>query len=272
MRFRAFPELAWLAAAALSLAGCAAPMQPQPADASGKTLLVSPFLVEGKLRTQAVVNPKTGADIATLEVIPYVHVGNDVFWPLLPQTGEATDSEDPDSILKARLEAFDPEKPPLIPLSGLRPQSRYRIVARAYDASASIISTQDERSYAEISVGSDDRPEIPLHLPVTLIDTPFGATRTLSFQITWPFAVLDGALSKVEGEGEVAVPNGFFSLTSEQASSQVTFANLEAQSTYRLRLTVQDDAHLPLASITHDLIITDNDDPVQETIAIPEPL
>jgi hypothetical protein len=266
-----------LAGLAWSLSGCMtpgqpAPGQPAPGDASGKTLLVRPLLVEGRLTTQGIVNPRTAADIASLEVVPYVNVGNDAYWPLSPQTGEATDSEDPDSILKARLEGFDPERQTLIPLTGLRPQTRYRIVARAYDASASLISTEDARSYAEVTVQDDDRPELPLNLPVTLVDTPFGATRTIAFQITGsPFFVLDGTLAKVQGEEEVAVPNGWFSLTPEQVSGQVSFTNLEAQTTYRLRITLQDEAHLPLASVAHDLVITNNDDPTQETIAIAVP-
>jgi hypothetical protein len=272
MRFRAFPSLALLAGLALSLAGCAAPVPPAVGEGSGKTLLVRPFLVEGTLKTQGIVNPKTAADIASLEVVPYVHVGNDVYWPLSPQTGEATDSVDPDSILKARLEGFDPDRQSLIPLTGLRPQTRYRIVARAHDASASIISTEDARSYAEITVQNDDRPELPLNLPVTLVDTPFGATRTIAFQITGsPFFRVAATLYEVNGEQEVAVPNGTFSLTPEEASRPVSIANLEANTTYRLSVRVLNEAFGVMAGASHDLVITNNDDPLQETIPIAVP-
>ena len=267
MRFGALPQLACLSLLAVTITGCAAPTPLESAGHRSKTLLVHPILIDGALRTQGIVNPKTAQDIATLEVVPYVHVGNEVFWPIAPTTGEATDSTDPGSILKARLEGFDPLRQSVIPLAGLRPQTRYRIVARAYDAQAALISTQDAGSYAEISVLADNRPEVPLNLPVTLIDTPFGATRSIALQLTGSeFFQLRATLYKLEGEDLVSVPDGSVILTPDQASSRITFTNLEALTSYRLKLDALDGAFLVMATQWHDMVVTNDDTPVHEDL------
>ncbi|MNX12254.1 hypothetical protein D3C86_420290 [compost metagenome] len=267
MRFPALPQLACLTLLAVAIAGCAVPARPDPADLGGKTLLVRPLLIEGAWRTQGIVNPKTAADIAVLEVVPYMHVGNDVFWPIAPLTGEATDSTDPGSILKARLEGFDPQRETVIPLTGLRPQTRYRVVARAYDASSALISTEDARSWAEVAVLEDNRPTVPVALPVTLIDTPFGATRSFSLTITGrAFNTITGTLYKVRDEGDEAVPGGTLNLTPENATRRVTLSNLEAQTSYRLVFRALDEAALPIGLKTLDWTITNDDAPVHADV------
>ena len=268
MRF-GFPVIVWPSLIALTLAGCAAPAQPSAESVTGKTLLVRPAVIDGGLRTQGIVNPKTAGDIATLEVVPFMHVGNEVFWPLSRQTGEATDSMDPDQILSARHEGFDPDAQLRIPLTGLRPMTRYRLVARAYDASASLISTTGAGSWVDVSVLYDDRPVVPVTLPVTLIDTPFGTSRTISFQATGsPFFIIHGNLHEVAGDDEVAVPGTTFQLTPETVTSTVTFGNLKANTTYRLQVRVLDEGALPLLFTTLDLPISNDDDPAQETLVL----
>lgn len=274
MRFGALSRFACLTLSAVAFTGCAMPAQVETVPSSGKTLLVSPVFVDGALRTQAEVKAKTAKDIAVLEVVPYVHVGNEVFWPIALQTGEATDSTDPQQIVKARQEAFDPSRQVVIPLTGLRPQTRYRVVARAYDASAALISTDDARSWAEVSVLSDNRPTVPLTLPVTLIDTPFGTTRSFALTITGrAFNAISGTLFKVLNDGDEAVLGGTLNLTPENANRRITFGNLEAQTTYRLDLRALDDAFLPIASKSIDWVITNDDDPVHQDLAweIPTP-
>jgi hypothetical protein len=272
MRFAPLPLFACLSLLTVAFVGCATPSQPEPAGLAGKTLLVRPYLIDGALRTQGIVNPKTAEDIAVLEVVPYVHVGNEVFWPIVPATGEATDSTDPESILKARMEGFDAQRETVIPLTGLRPHTRYRIVARAYDAQAALISTEDPGSYAEVSVLADNRPELPLTLPVTLIDTPFGATRSIALQLTGSdFFQLRATLYTVAGEDLVPVPNGSVVLTPEQASRRLTFTHLEAKTTYRLKLDALDGGFIVMATKLHDFPITNDDTPLHEDLpwAIP---
>lgn len=258
-----FGALSLLCASLLALAGCAAPSLPQTSDRAGKTLLVQPELIDGALRTQAVVNPKTAQDIATLEVVPYVYVGNDRYWPIDALTGEATDSSDPARIVKARKEGFDSSRATVIPLAGLRPTSRYRIVARAYDAANSLISTDDAGSWADVMVHEDDRPEFPLTLPVTLIDVPFGATHSIALQLTGgSFFQIRGTLYKVVDEALVLVPNATFMLAPDQAGRKVTLTNLEAQTTYRLKIDALDEAFLVKATQWHEMEITNDDKPV----------
>lgn len=274
MRFGALSRFACLALLAVAFTGCATPAQLETVPASGKTLLVSPVYFDGGLRTQAEVKAKTAKDIAALEVVPYVHVGNEVFWPIALQTGEATDSTDPQLIVRARQEAFDPARQTVIPLTGLRPQTRYRVVARAYDASAALISTEDARSWAEVSVLADNRPTVPLTLPVTLIDTPFGATRSFTLTITGrTFEAISGTLYKVLNDGDEAVPGGTLDLTPENAGRRITFSNLEAQTTYRLVLRALDGPFLPIASKSIDWVISNDDDPVHQDLdwEIPTP-
>ena len=267
MRSGALSPFACLAFLALALAGCAAPAQPEPAAFEGKTLLVRPYLFDGSLRTQAIVNPKTSMDIATLEIVPYVHVGNDEFWPIAVITGEATDSTDLASLVKVRQAGFDADRQGVIALTGLRPKTRYRIVARAYDASDSLISTVDARSYAEVTVQDDNRPEFPLKLPVTLVDTPFGTTRSLALTISGgAFATIDGTLYKVFGENLEVVPDGTLKLTPENASRRVTFNNLEARTTYRLTLRALNEGAIPIATKSIDWTITNDDEPVHADV------
>lgn len=274
MRFGALSRFACLTLLAVAFTGCATPAQVETVPVSGKTLLVSPVYFDGALRTQAEVKAKTAKDIAVLEVVPYVHVGNEVFWPISLQTGEATDSTDPQLIVRARQEAFDPARPTVIPLTGLRPQTRYRVVARAYDASAALISTDDARSWAEVSVLGDNRPTVPLTLPVTLIDTPFGTTRSFSLTITGQeFTEIRGTLYKVIGEDIVAVPGGSLVLTPENASRRVTIANLEAQASYRFTLLALRNGFEVLATKHLDWVITNDDAPAHADVAweIPTP-
>jgi hypothetical protein len=256
---------------AVAFSGCAAPSLPDAQGRAGKTLFIRPLLVDGMLRTQGLVNPKTAKDVAVLEVIPYVHVGNGVFWPLSTLTGEATDSPDPQQIRTSRQEGFDPDGQPLISLTGLSPDTLYRIRARAYDASASVISTDDARSEVEVKVGADDRPELPLTLPVTLIDTPFGATYQVSFQVTGAFDSLAVALTVFRGELEEPVPNGTFSLSAAEATSPVTLTHLEAKTTYRLTVKALDGNGDELASKATDLSIGIDDAPVQLDVALHVP-
>ena len=262
MRFGAHSRFACLTLLAVAFTGCATPAQVETVPAPGKTLLVSPVYFDGGLRTQAEVKAKTAKDIAALEVVPYVHVGNEVFWPIALQTGEATDSTDPQLIVRARQEAFDPARQTVIPLTGLRPQTRYRVVARAYDASAALISTDDARSWAEISVLADNRPTVPMTVPVTLIDTPFGTTRSFALTISGrAFDTITGTLYKVIEETLVAVPGGTLDLTPENATRRVTLTHLEAQTTYRLVLRALDEAALPIGFKTIDWTITNDDAP-----------
>ena len=273
MRFGAL-RVACLTLLTVAFTGCALPAQVETVPKSGKTLLVSPVYFDGGLRTQAVVKAKTAQDIAVLEIVPYMHVGNEVFWPIALQTGEATDSTDPQLIVKARQEAFDPTRPTVIPLTGLRPQTRYRVVARAYDASTALISTEDARSWAEISILDDNRPTVPMTLPVTLIDTPFGTTRSFTLTITGrAFNAISGTLYKVRDDGDEAVPGGTLNLTPENANRRITFSNLEAQTTYRLDLRALDGPFLPIGLKSIDWVITNDDAPVHADVAweIPAP-
>lgn len=269
MRFGC-PSITRLSLMAALLAGCAAPSALPLAspEVAQTTLWVRPYVLDGGLGLQA--KAKTAADIATLEVIPKVHVGNDVFWPLSPLTGEATDSEDPAQILMARHEGFDPDTALRIPLTGLRRQTRYRLEAKAYDAEGNLISKGGEPSSAEFEVKDDPRPALNVALPVALIDVPFEASWILRFDVSGSFFVLNATLYEVDPETDQMTPvqGATFTLTPQDLDRTVTIRNLKPRTTYRLAVSLLDEAFLVLGGKSVDLELRDDDAPVQETVEV----
>jgi|GEM_PF-657425 hypothetical protein len=198
------------------------------------SLVLQPQLVEGRY-TQALVSNKTAADIARLDIIPYVLTPSGEFRPISRSTGQPTDPSDSDRVRVSQTAPLNLSKPVI--LTNLHPNTTYRIFAQAYDASGLLISTTDTGSYVQVQLGSDDRPQIPTSLPIRLIDTPFNGRTTVTLSATGSTAYdsIDTALYAVIGGSEVAVAGATASLPRSGTPGVVALSNLHANTLYRLK-------------------------------------
>lgn len=135
---------------------------------------------ESAFEVLAVVAPYTRADINHLEV-QLNHVAAGKVSPTLDDFG---------SPLKADLLATNLEE--TITFTNLSAFSTYRVRALAYKAPGSresdLISTQDSRSFSDVTIADDDRVGVILH--VQLVDKPFnGEAKSIGI------AVADGGFA-----------------------------------------------------------------------------
>lgn len=161
-----------IAAAAFAVTACAV-SQPFTRDC---TLILKPRLNSGG-HSQALMDPYTVASIH--------HVKLD----LSTLNGETITSLGIQrTLLQAQLSN------PIV-FSNLKPNTNYRILARAYaDAEeAQIISTEDSRCYVNVTLTDNDRPTIET-IPIQLID------RTFNGQATSSLAINSGGYSPIASE------------------------------------------------------------------------
>lgn len=265
MRFR----LAALAAL-LALTGCHARL-PIP-GAERVDLSVQPFLATGR-STQGEVARKTVASIKRLDILPYVQTGTGVFRPISSVTGEATDAADPNLVTLSQVAPIDFDRS--VTIRNLRARTTYRIFAQAYDEANDLISTADAFSYVEVALSNDNAPQLPVKLPVKLLDTPFAAATSVILSASGALNRLGQVESQlvvlVEGS-ELPVPNGTLTILPAAFPRTVSLSHLQAQTTYRLIAQAKDHAGAPLTLGSVDIPVHTDDTPLGKamTLTIPE--
>jgi hypothetical protein len=168
------------------LAGCAAGAgQDGRAWESGRASLeLRPAVSEGRFQTQGIVSPYTASSINHLQVKLFKLVGGNEQAVQLPG-GQNLEADLPQASLSSK-----------VVFTNLTYDTTYRARGYAYgDAgTANLISTQDNRSRVDITIGRDDRPNLAT-LPIQLIDKPFSGEASPAIQVTTGGLVPTGTAS-----------------------------------------------------------------------------
>lgn len=176
----------WTLAAALLLTACHVPVTPVTAPAThpheGLTLRVRPVVNDG-VAVMASVPKLTAADIDTLDVFLEVKV-DETFVPVDAVSGQP--SAGTSKPVKLRVDApLDPDL--ALSFTHLKPNSTYRIVARAYKGEQVI--SDAAASQVEVSVGTNTSLD-PISLPVKVV-TPFTARTQVEVALWGAFPLAD---------------------------------------------------------------------------------
>lgn len=226
----------------------------------------------GTFRLQTQVDRKTEADIAAVDVVPYVQVTGGRFKPIAAATGLPVEEGDT-RLLSARI------APPLasrtVTLGRLKPDTAYRIVSRAYDASGTLISV-DEGSRVDLAVGQDDRPAFSALLPVQLSDTAFGASCSVTVSVigmNGRFDHVRAILYRVGASGsETAVAGGEVMIPASYLPRAVELGSLQAETTYRVKAVAETAADGSLAQNQVDVVVGTDDEPLDLAVVVTLPL
>lgn len=155
-------------AIALAVGGCTPLAGVQLASGSA-TLQVVPHLVEGGYRAQALVSPWTPEGVVHVEI--------------RLQTISPTGEEEP-ALLGGKPFVQDVAKAAFgapFTLTGLEPNSRYRVRARAFKAAGSLpedVISVASASFVDVALLADDRPTVAT-LSIQLQDVPFDGHGTV---------------------------------------------------------------------------------------------
>lgn len=175
--------------------------------------------------TQTIVPNYTLGSIATLSILPHIETSPGTYAPISAVTGNPTTVGAQDVLcLHQASPSIDPNRPFVI--RRLKPNSKYRIMARAYDSNNVLISA-DASSYTDVAITSDDAPRIA-SLPVNLVNVPFGATASVTLNTVGRFDYIKTTLYLVAGNSQV----GLSSTT--RANPELVFGNLQGNTSYRL--------------------------------------
>lgn len=266
---RFFP-LALTLALGLGVIGCAVPPAPvaqspvRQAVGSASLVLV-PRIAEGRL-AQALVNRPTAASIHRLVVIPMVETSPGQYQPF---TADGT----PTALGDAQAVSLSRSMPDLrlskgIHLMGLAPDTRYRILARAYDAQDRLLST-DGGSTVDVAVTQDDAPTSTA-IPVVLADVPFAArtTVTLTNGTTADYESVETSLVTVADGIETPVSGTTQTLTKAQMPMILTLDGLLADTTYRLKASLRDGSNTEVATTSATIVVTNDDAPAARSLTL----
>lgn len=233
----------------LAIAGCAV-LSRNPLQGSSREVAVYARLPQA---AQSVVSNKTLASIATLSIVPYIEISSGSYSPLSSLTGNPTVLSDPTVLrLSQASPTIDPSRPFIV--RNLRPNTNYRVLGQAYDAGNVLIS-KDSASFIDIPITNNDAPSV-VSLPVQLVDTPFGATLSVTVEAaTLWFDYLKFTLYLVAGNTQLQVNQ----TTRQQAP--FILSNLQANTTYRLVAEAYSGGSL-VASNSLDVAIGNDNAPV----------
>ncbi len=239
----------------LVLSGCAQVSPLARHEAGGATLTLTPRYLSGGYRAQAVV-PQIDVTSVNHLVIELNRVTAQGEEPVLTPDGGRVAAD------LARTELSSS-----ITFAHLARNTTYRIRAYAYrDAGTDpgdLISVSAE-SYVDVAVGDDDMPALS-PLTVKLTATPFAATARVALSATGSvlFTSLDLGFYSLAGNTETLVATR--SLRAEDIPSTVSFGNLQAMTTYRLKAQARDlngqaiagaDAQLDVAVVNETDVAT----------------
>jgi len=271
MRANRTKTLTLTLALGLGLWGCAVMPSPvseraAPARLGTASLTLQPRLMTGR-SSQAVVSRHTAASIARLDAVPYLETGTNVYQPMSSTTGQPTSDADP-ALLKASQMASDLVLARTVRLTGLAPNKKYRIFARAYDAQGTLISS-DASSYVEVTVTNDDAPTATA-LPLRLTDVTFAARAEigLSNGTNPAYDHVVTSLAAVSGGTETPVAGTSQTIAKAQVPMTVRLDGLQANTTYRLNASLRDASDTQLATASVDIAVTNDDAPASQSIAL----
>lgn len=214
----------------LVLSGCAHVNPLARHEAGGATLTLTPRYLSGGYHAQAIVPQVdvTSVNHLVLELNRVTAQGEE---PVLTSGG-----------VRVAADLTRTELNNAVTFDHLARNTTYRIRAYAYRNAGTdpgdLISVSSE-SYVDVAVGDDDRPAMS-PLTVKLVATPFAATARVALSATGSvlFTSLDLGFYALAGNTETLVATR--SLRAEDIPSTVSFGNLQAMTTYRLKAQAKD--------------------------------
>ena len=271
---RTFP-LALTLALGLGVISCAVPPAPvleRQAHLGSASLMLVPRVVEHPA-IQAVVAQPTAASIARLDMIPMVETSPGVFQPFKADGSPTALGDAQALVVSQSVPSLKLDRG--ITLTGLARNTKYRVLARAYDAQGKLIS-MDASSTVNVTVGVDDAPTSTA-IPVQLADAPFAAKTTVMLMNgTSPnYASVVTTLVTVSGSTETLVPGSMQTLTKAQMPMMLALDGLMANTTYRLNASLRDAGNVEVATASAEIAVTNDDAPAGKMLAfnviLPEP-
>lgn len=245
------------AIAILLLAGCV-PLQRGYVGREAE-LVLYPKLYDRM--TQAVVPANTVSSIATLDIVPYMFDGA-AYKPISSVTGLPLASETTETLkLSQSSPSVDPNRPFI--LRHLKPNTPYRIFARAWNQQNQMISVEASSS-VDINVGSDDAPSV-LNLPVWLSAIPFSASTQVQINLDRTGRCAFIRTTLLQGGTQLRIAQTI------APNPTVYFNNLEGNSTYQLLVEACQSGGSVLASSSTNLVITNDTIPATQSIALTIP-
>jgi sugar lactone lactonase YvrE len=212
-------------------------------------------------KTQAVVPNYSLNSIATLSILPYIETDPGRYAPISATTGNPTTPEAADLLrLELASPSIDPNRPFVI--RHLKPSSKYRILARAYDSSNAVIS-KDDTSYVDVNVTDGDAPGMA-SLPVYLADVPFAATTSVKVNTAGRFDYLKSTLFLAAGNSQLAVS------TTIRTNPEISLSNLQRNTNYRLLAEAYKLGGV-MASQSLDISIGEDNAPATRSLALSIP-
>ncbi|MNR88731.1 hypothetical protein D3C72_196810 [compost metagenome] len=271
---RTFP-LALTLALGLGVISCAVPPAPvleRQAHLGSASLVLVPRVVEHPA-IQAVVAPPSAASITRLDLIPMVETSPGVFQPFKAD-GMPTALGDPQALVVSQ-SGSGLKLDRGITLTGLARNTKYRVLARAYDAQSKLLSI-DAGSTVNVTVGIDDAPTSTA-IPVQLTDAPFAAKTTVMLMngASPNYASVVTTLVTVSGGIETLVPGSMQTLSKAQMPMLLALDGLLANTTYRLNASLRDASNLQVATASAEIAVTNDDAPAGKMLILdwvaPEP-
>ena len=243
-----------LLAISLLMAGCAVSNPPgsfapaAPVRTAGKLVLM-PRVITGGYAVSSVLARHTVQSIDHLVIKLFVVDQNDET-PVLQTDGA------PVQVDLGREDLIRP-----LTMDALHAHRTYRVRAYAYAApgtDASNLISVNERSYVDVAVNDNDQATMA-PLTVTLADTPFGATAAVMLSATGSvFTSLELGFYALNGDAETLIATR--SVRAEQMPNIVSFGNLHAMTTYRLKAQARDlnDQVMAGANTQLDIAVADD--------------
>lgn len=234
----------------LLVSGCAASMPAAQAPVGSAVLTLTPRYQAGGYRAQAVVPQLDLArvDHVVLELSRITLQGE---VPVLTTGGVPVLAD------LSRSELNSP-----ITFEHLTANATYRVRAFAYDAPGRAENHQisiDAQSYVDVQVEDDDHPTMA-PLMVKLAATPFAATATVNLSATGSvlFTSIDLGFYALQGGAETLLATR--SLRAEEVPTSVSFGNLQALTTYRLKAQAKGMSGEAIAGSDAQLNVVVDDD------------
>jgi hypothetical protein len=206
----------------------------------GAEIRLLPRVDSGRF-VQVVKTAHASASIATLSVAAYVETTTDTYKPIKASTGEPAEPGDSGLLVTSvATPAINFERG--VVFKNLKPSKKYRFIARAYASGGGQIS-DDSRSSVDLTVADDDRPALAT-LPLRLVDLAFSATASVNLTITGSpaYTRVDTQLYTVVDATETPVSGNAPSIDNPASGATLTFSNLRANTTYRLRGTLMQNS------------------------------
>lgn len=254
----------------LGVISCAVPPAPIAeslvrAPFGSASIVLVPHVTEGQL-TQAPVALPTAASIRRLVMIPMVETAPGQYQPFKAD-GTPTALGDAQALSVAQT-APNLKLGRGVQLTGLARETKYRILARAYDAQDKLIST-DASSTVDVNVTDDDAPTSTA-IPVVLADVPFAAKTSVTLSNGTPadYATVETSLVTVSGGTETPVPGTTQTLTKAQMPMILTLDGLTADTTYRLKASMRDASDNEVAVASVEIAVTNDDAPAPKALTL----